>query len=459
MAAPVSPTRAQYRTETRRLLHDATGKFWSDVDLNDYINAARYRTCSDTGCIRRLVTAYLSKGLEVYPIGGVTGGFVTAPGAGYTTINITVTGDGSGATAIGVLSPIGTASPGGSVVSVVVGRTSSTYNVVPQVIFSGGGGSGAAATAHMTSSSAVIASSGSGYSLGDILTIPGTNAIRPATCQVVVVGVGGSITTVALIDGGEYLNVPTNPISVTGGTGTGASVFCGFIVGKVVITNPGSGYATPPAVTFNPLASLGPPLPVGTVTLGSTASSVGGQLTSIIVTNAGVGYTNAAFAISGNGYGAQATAGVIPADTLDIMNVTPIWGNLAPPLNYQPWTEFNAKMRLLRATNQQRPCVWSRYGTSGGSAFLQPIPDQMYVTEFDTAILPQLLTDDITPDAIAFPYTTPVAYYAAWKAKYNQQQFAEAQNFLNDYRRKVMEAQASVQMRRVPNPYAGYSGG
>ncbi len=283
----MAQTLASYRLECRRLLHDATGRFWSNAELNDYINDGRERVCADTGCLRRLVTAYLSQGVEQYPIGGVTGGLVTSSGSGYTTISIAVTGDGTGATATGTLSH------------------------------------------------------------------------------------GG--------------------------------------LSAIVVTNPGSGYMT------------------------------------------------ASLSISGDGHGAAATAGVIPANTLDIMNITPIWGNQRIPLRYMPFTEFNAKLRSW-IVNQQTPVVWSRYGTSGGTAFVQPIPDQTYTTEFDTCILPNPLVADADVDVIQYPFSSPVAYYACWKAKQKEQAFGEGEAFLADYKRKILEAQASVQMRRIPNPYYGYTG-
>jgi hypothetical protein len=40
-----------------------------------------------------------------------------------------------------------------------------------------------------------------------------------------------------------------------------------------------------------------------------------------------------------------------------------------------------------------------------------------------------------------------------------QQAFAESQQFMDHYKSHIMMAQAAVQMRRIPNPYAGYTGG
>jgi hypothetical protein len=290
----VPKTLSSYRLEVRRLLHDATGKFWSDSELNDYVNAGRDRVAADTGCIRRLVTAYLSSGIEQYSIGCVTGATISAGGSGYA----------DGTYALGV-----TASPGGA-------DAAGTY-----------------------------------------------------TC------VGGAVTTITITDTGLY-------------------------------------YETAPTLTFP----------------------------------------------SGGGSSAAASAGIIPDQTLDIMNITPLWGNQRYPLRYMPWTEFNARMRTF-TVNPQMPLVWSRYGTSGGAAFIQPVPDRTYECEFDTAILPDDLALDADIDRqLKYPYDTPVAYYACWKAKQKQQAFTEGEAFLNDYKRKILEAQAAVQMRRIPNPYYGYTG-
>lgn len=287
-------TLASYRLECRRLLHDASGKYWDNAELNDYVNDGRTRVAAFTGCIRKLFTVYLSKDLEQYPIGGVVGGNVTAGGAGYTVATVAVTGDGTGGAATATLS-------------------------------------------------------------------------------------GGKVSSIA-------------------------------------VTDPGSGYST------------------------------------------------ATFTISGDGAGATVGAptslapNCIPVRALDIMNISPFWGNMRNPLRYMPWTEFNAKLRSL-VTNPQRPVVWSRYGTSGGAAFIQPIPNQTYKCEFDTAWVPSDLVLDADIDTqLHYPFSSPVAYYACWKAKQKQQAFGDADGFLKTFHQKVLEAQAAVQMRRVPNPYAGYSG-
>lgn len=288
-------TLASYRLECRRLLHDANGKYWSNAELNDYINDGRNRVAAFTGCIRKLFTAYLSANLEQYPIGGVVGGNVTDGGTGYGSPTVTITGDGTGA----------------------------------------------AATAQVSAG----------------------------------------------------------------------------VVTSIEVTDPGSDYST------------------------ATFAIVGTHTTPAVVA--------APTSIAPN---------CIPLRALDIMNITPLWGNQRVPMRYMPWTEFNARMRAW-VTNTQQPAVWSRYGTSGGAAFIQPVPNQTYQTEFDTAwVTSDLVDDDDIDTQLHYPFSSPVAFYACWKAKFKQQAFGDGDTFLKTFHQKVLEAQAAVQMRRIPNPYSGYSG-
>lgn len=66
---------SDYITDTRRLLHDATGQYWSDQELTDYINQGRNRVAQDTKCLRQLLTNVpLLSGVEEYSIAALTGG-------------------------------------------------------------------------------------------------------------------------------------------------------------------------------------------------------------------------------------------------------------------------------------------------------------------------------------------------------------------------------------------------
>lgn len=90
-------------------------------------------------------------------------------------------------------------------------------------------GAGAGTTYTLLGQRTDIASSGSGYTVGDILTFAGGRYIKPAQVQVTAIDAGGSVTSITLPSRttsyhlGVYTATPPNPISVKGGSGTGAA--------------------------------------------------------------------------------------------------------------------------------------------------------------------------------------------------------------------------------------------
>lgn len=90
-------------------------------------------------------------------------------------------------------------------------------------------GVGAATTYTLLGQKTTISSAGSGYAVGDILTFIGGRYLKPAEVQVTAVGAGGTVTSITLANRftsyylGVYTATPSNPISVSGGTGSGAT--------------------------------------------------------------------------------------------------------------------------------------------------------------------------------------------------------------------------------------------
>jgi hypothetical protein len=136
--------------------------------------------------------------------------------------------------------------------------------------------------------------------------------------------------------------------------------------------------------------------------------------------------------------------------TIDVLNISVLWGSTRIVLNYMPFTEFNAKMRAWQNFTS-RPAVWSKYGQS--SIYVGPVPDQIYVAEWDTVVVPADLTGPTDPETIIFPYSEPIPYYAAYKAKYKEQSYDEAQLYHDEYIRKIQTAIRSSMMRRLPSVY------
>jgi hypothetical protein len=66
-------TLSSYITQTRRLLHDANGNFYSDSELTDYINEARNRLNRDTGVLRSYQTSTVATNQESYSLNSMSG--------------------------------------------------------------------------------------------------------------------------------------------------------------------------------------------------------------------------------------------------------------------------------------------------------------------------------------------------------------------------------------------------
>jgi hypothetical protein len=168
--------------------------------------------------------------------------------------SLTVNPKGTGAFNIAAGSGGLNLSNGGTVTALTLTANGGAYTSVPSVVISApttAGGVQATATVRM-SLSLSLASGGTGYTVGDVLTVVGgtTTFASQATVTTVSSGVITGITTSA---SGEYSVMPSSPASVTGGTGSGATLnLSGFVRNaSFTITNAGSGYVEQPTVTFS----------------------------------------------------------------------------------------------------------------------------------------------------------------------------------------------------------------
>ena len=149
-------------------------------------------------------------------------------------------------------------SNGGTVTAITRTAAGSGYTSIPSVAISapttaGGVQSTATAIVQIRQTSGVtINSGGTGYTVGDTLTVVGgTGTAAQFTVATVSSGV---ITTITLAIGGAYSALPTFPASVSGGTGSSATfTFTDMSLSAtpVTITAAGSGYVEQPTVTFS----------------------------------------------------------------------------------------------------------------------------------------------------------------------------------------------------------------
>ena len=71
--------------------------------------------------------------------------------------------------------------------------------------------------------SATVAAGGTGYAVGNTLTVVGGLGQLDTELTVSTIGGGGVITGITISNAGQYTEIPTNPVSVTGGAGSAAT--------------------------------------------------------------------------------------------------------------------------------------------------------------------------------------------------------------------------------------------
>lgn len=141
--------------------------------------------------------------------------------------------------------------------SLVVTPGTGGYSSPPTLTFTGGGATTqATATSDLQGVSAVIGAAGTGYVVGDILTLVGGtlgSTGSKAQFKVTTIGAGGSVTAVSIFTSGDYTAPPNpgNPVATTGGTGTGCTITTSWGIGPITLTSPGTGYVSPPTITLS----------------------------------------------------------------------------------------------------------------------------------------------------------------------------------------------------------------
>jgi hypothetical protein len=153
-------------------------------------------------------------------------------------------------------------SNGGTVTAVTVTSAGTNYTSTPTATISvptTAGGVQATFTFWMqlALTAPTITSGGSGYTVGDVLTFSGGVLGSGGYASTVTVSTvsAGVITGITITNYGAYTTVPTSPVSVTGGTGTGATFTPTWLVRSASpspsITTAGSGYVEQPTVSFS----------------------------------------------------------------------------------------------------------------------------------------------------------------------------------------------------------------
>jgi hypothetical protein len=231
--------------------------------------------------------------------GYIDGVAVVATGQGYSTAP-TVTLSGGSPTKAAVLQA---EVSGGRVVGVTVSDAGAGYQSVPQINIATSPANGAAMSVGVIGSvnGAIVRSGGSNYTSAPTVTFANTQGLTGANA-LASINENGQVVGVEILSPGTGATGPVT-ITLTGGGGAGAVIdtVMNYRVNAVTVSAGGTGFLTPPAITFRPDA---------TDTSGNgavaTATVASGAISAVTVT-AGGSYTLPPTVYLGD-YNATATA-------------------------------------------------------------------------------------------------------------------------------------------------------
>lgn len=234
--------------------------------------------------------------------------------------------------------------------------------------------------------------------------------------------------------------VAISPPDAFGGSfvqATATATVAGGAVTLITLTNPGTGYVAPPTITIS-----------GNGT-GATASGVLSAAVKTVVAQENYLFSTWNTIIAANNPG---VASIIGVQTISVS-----WGSQKPTLGRVSWSDIQAYLRAYNIGYLNYPTYWAQYAQGvSGSATLWPIPSVVTQLDVDTYCLPISLSSDSDVEAIPYPWTDPVAYYAAYLAFLNAQRKDDARYYLSEYKRLMLEGRMFVSPPLVPSFYDGY---
>jgi hypothetical protein len=250
------------------------------------------------------------------------------------------------------------------------------------------------------------------------------------------------VLTLAIVNGGSNYTAPTLTIDPPTGNAynaiqaTATATVSGGVITGYTLTNPGAGYITSPSVAITDATGSGG---VITSAINPVLYTIAGQETYAVTTAAAVI--------------AAANPGV--NQVLGVQSIAVAWGSVKPVLDYAPFSIVQAYLRSINTAPTNTPAVWSQYGQgTTGNVYLYPIPSQNASMEWDCYCQPVDLVDDTTVEAIPYPWTEAVPYYACYRAYLAAQRAPDSQMMLGEFKRKLVEMQSAATPPRIASMYS-----
>lgn len=118
----------------------------------------------------------------------------------------------------------------------------------------------------------------------------------------------------------------------------------------------------------------------------------------------------------------------------NIKQATVVAGSGAQFVHPRSFQWFNFFLMGKIVPDSGRPTTWAQYAQgANGSIYVNPVPDQAYTLKLDTVCLPVDLVDNSTTEAIPYPWTDCVPFFACYYAYMSAQRQADADKFYQRY--------------------------
>lgn len=128
-----------------------------------------------------------------------------------------------------------------------------------------------------------------------------------------------------------------------------------------------------------------------------------------------------------------------------VISIAMPWGTYKPVLDRYSWGDFQAQFRLFSGTVQGFPECYAQLGDALSSAvYFFPIPTQVFASEWYCAHTVSAMSSDADPEAIPYPFTDCVPYFAAYLALINAQRYQESKIMFQTFQMFMQSARSST---------------
>ena len=127
------------------------------------------------------------------------------------------------------------------------------------------------------------------------------------------------------------------------------------------------------------------------------------------------------------------------------------------PLDFRSWDWFQQYILPKSSIGIPKTVAQLRQGTSG-TILLDPVPANDTPLLVDTVWLPIPLVNDSTVEAIPYPWTDAVQFYAAWLAFMQLQRQADADTMLSRYKELAWRGRQESTSTQLPDNFQGGQG-